>query len=198
MNADKSHLRKQLRSARRSLSQAEQQQHSLKICKQIAQQDFFQRAQCIAAYLCFDGEVNVNSLIDIAWKQGKKVALPIVPDNNNQPLTFALYQPNTPTILDRFGIVSPDLSTAETVNISDINLVLTPLVGFDKTGTRMGMGAGFYDRTFEKHHQSNRLMMIGVAHQCQHVEILERQDWDIPLPYIVTDQQVYNCLKTSL
>ncbi len=176
-------LRKILRQKRKALTAATQQQHSQLIVQHIANSNIFQNAKIIAAYLAFDGEVDIKPLINLAWTYNKTVSLPIVPKSNSQPLTFAIFEADTPTHCDRFGIESPDLSHSSSIEAHQFDMVLTPLVGFDMTGTRMGMGAGFYDRTFASHNTQ----LVGIAHQCQQVEQLTRNVWDIPLNYLATE-----------
>jgi 5-formyltetrahydrofolate cyclo-ligase len=72
--------------------------------------------------------------------------------------------------------------------------LLLPLVGFDETGNRLGMGGGYYDRTLSylrqrKHWRRPRL--VGIAHECQKVDALAPSPWDVPLDMIVTEERVY-------
>jgi 5-formyltetrahydrofolate cyclo-ligase len=71
---------------------------------------------------------------------------------------------------------------------------MLPLVGFDASGNRMGMGGGYYDRTFSFKSLKKGLRgptLIGLAHEIQRVEELPVESWDIPLTAIVTDQKSY-------
>ena len=68
--------------------------------------------------------------------------------------------------------------------------MLTPLVAFDDQGNRMGMGKGFYDRTFEFVRQTKKPILIGMAHSCQQVDYLEPTEWDIPLNGLATEEQL--------
>ena len=75
-----------------------------------------------------------------------------------------------------------------------LDLVLVPLVGFDDQGTRLGMGGGFYDRSFatrlfRRYWRKPRL--IGVAYELQRVAHLDRQPWDVALDGVVTEQRLY-------
>lgn len=76
--------------------------------------------------------------------------------------------------------------------IHQLDVVITPLVAFDITGNRMGMGGGYYDRTLANWRTDQRPLPIGYAHDCQQVDKLAKQHWDIPLPYIITPTQ-YHC-----
>ena len=76
----------------------------------------------------------------------------------------------------------------------ELDLILAPLVGFDTHGNRLGMGGGYYDRTFaylkhRLHWQKPRL--IGLAYELQRVADLANHAWDVPLQSVVTEQHIY-------
>jgi 5-formyltetrahydrofolate cyclo-ligase len=79
-----------------------------------------------------------------------------------------------------------------------LDVVLMPLVGFDRTGARLGMGGGFYDATFAFKQKlstgsktsTGKPALIGLAHACQQVESLATDTWDIPLFAIATDKEI--------
>ena len=68
-----------------------------------------------------------------------------------------------------------------------------PLVAFDKQGNRLGMGGGFYDRTLARLHEQNwqKPQLIGLAHECQKVDALPIESWDVPLKTIITPDKTY-------
>ena len=93
---------------------------------------------------------------------------------------------------NRFGIREPVDQKQHQVPAWRLSLVLMPLVGFDPQGNRLGMGGGFYDRTFA--YRTRRKTwpgptLLGVAHHCQKVSALPVASWDIPLDAIITDEQ---------
>ena len=94
---------------------------------------------------------------------------------------------------NRFGIDEP-IST-EILNANQMNIIFIPLVGFDEFKNRIGMGGGFYDRTlaFKKRQQNYKNpKLYGLAFDCQQVEKLETQDWDVPLDAIITPGKIHN------
>jgi 5-formyltetrahydrofolate cyclo-ligase len=75
-----------------------------------------------------------------------------------------------------------------------LDLVLAPLVAFDAHGNRLGMGGGFYDRSFAyllRHTRWLRPRLIGLAYDFQRQSRLPSQAWDVPLQAIATDQHLY-------
>lgn len=91
---------------------------------------------------------------------------------------------------NRFNIFEPPLNVNNIIPISNIDIIFTPLVAFDESGQRLGMGGGFYDRTLENWQQQSFYPM-GLAHTCQQVHSLPSTDWDIPLPEIITPDKVW-------
>ncbi len=93
-----------------------------------------------------------------------------------------------------YGIREPKLIPANRRAAWALDLVLLPLVAFDALGNRMGMGGGYYDRTFSFKSLRKGMTgpnLIGLAHEIQRVEKLPIESWDIPLTSIVTDSKSY-------
>ena len=86
--------------------------------------------------------------------------------------------------------------------LRDLDIVFTPLVAFDTAGNRVGMGAGFYDRSFafRKHRRNwRRPLLIGVAYDFQRVPHIPARTWDVPVDLVVTDKKTYafDCAETG-
>ena len=105
-------------------------------------------------------------------------------------MTF--YPSSNPLISNRFNIIEP-LAIGMPANIRHFDLILVPLVAFDRNGNRLGMGGGFYDRAlaFKNHNSSlRRPRLIGVAHHFQEVDEINPQPWDVRLDAILTDREL--------
>lgn len=190
----KSQLRKILRQRRRALSRQQQKTASMGLCRQIARLPAFMNSRRIAAYIPNDGEISAQPLIELAWRLGKQVYLPVLHPFRKGYLFFMEHLPDQPLALNKFGIPEPLCDHDSRVPAWTLDLVLTPLVGFDEQGNRMGMGGGFYDRTFafmETGHTPRRPRLVGVAHECQKVEALPCERWDIAMDFIATERQLY-------
>lgn len=194
-------LRRSLRNKRRKLTKIQQQQAAQLICRHIRQQAWFINATRLAIYMATDGEVNPLMLAKMAHKMGKKVYLPVLHPLHKNQLFFIRFTPTTPLHKNRFGILEPrlkgyGLKRHNNGSVQALDLILMPLVGFDAQGGRLGMGGGFYDRTLAiKPAAFKRPKLIGLAHECQKVECLPLEAWDIPLAGIVTPSKVYNISK---
>jgi 5-formyltetrahydrofolate cyclo-ligase len=144
-------------------------------------------------YLSFDGEVDLSELMETATRSGKTIVLPVINRRSDPGMCFHRYRSGDSVRCNRFGIREPCLSDRSRIRPSSIGLVLMPVVGFDRSGTRLGMGGGFYDRYFaqlaDRSGLHNRL--VGVAFECQKVKSLPRHAWDIPMTAVVTERRVY-------
>ncbi|WP_027850529.1 5-formyltetrahydrofolate cyclo-ligase [Marinospirillum insulare] len=194
---NRSSLRRLLRQKRRQLSSYEQKVASYKACQRVSQQAWFLNASNLAVYMASDGELDPLPLALKAQKMGKRVYLPVLHPLNSNHLLFIRFTSKTPLHKNRFGILEPclkgyGLERINSCKIQALDLLLMPLVGFDPHGGRLGMGGGFYDRTLAvKPNQFKRPKLIGLAHECQKVDQLSLEAWDVPLTGIVTPEEFY-------
>ncbi len=198
----RSALRQKLRQRRRQLSKPQQRRAAELLCKRLKSQPLFIRSQHIALYLPNDGEIDPTPLIRAAWKLGKRCYLPVLQPGQENRLWFIRYNATTPLIKNRYGIDQPRAHYRQSFPAKRLDLVLMPLVGFDSKGGRMGMGGGFYDRTFSFKNPTTTKSpasipsrscppyLLGLAHECQQVEQLTLASWDIPLSAIATDKRL--------
>ncbi|NVK44328.1 MAG: 5-formyltetrahydrofolate cyclo-ligase [Oceanospirillaceae bacterium] len=186
-------LRREMRRLRRGLSAREQRQASSDLLRRLTAMPLFHRARNIALYLPNDGEIDPTPLIEFCWRQGKRTFLPVLHPIRHNRLWFVPYTRNTPMQRNIYRILEPKISAAPRRPALGLDLVLLPLVAFDASGARMGMGGGYYDRTFafKQRKGPQGPALIGLAHDFQRVESLPVASWDIPLAGIVTDQGRY-------
>lgn len=177
-------LRQQIRKTRANLTALQQQQAEDSITQQALALIEAQNAQHIALYVSFDGEISTEKLIKTLWAQDKHVYLPVLHPFNSNHLLFLRYLPDTPMLKNKFGILEPKLNVQNVLPLDELDILFTPLVAFDKQGNRLGMGGGFYDRTLQ-HWQKSSFIPVGLAHQCQQVEQLPTEAWDVPLHQIL-------------
>jgi 5-formyltetrahydrofolate cyclo-ligase len=109
-------------------------------------------------------------------------------------MTFARWREGDHFVRSRFGIEEPQPG-AQTVAPTRLDVVCVPLVAFDRRGTRLGHGAGYYDATFAFRcaPRRRRPVLVGLAHAVQEVDELDRQPWDVPLDLVVTESEVIVC-----
>jgi len=187
-------LRQQIRVQRRALSVQQQKSHSHDAAKQLTHSTLFLRSQRIAFYLCADGEIDLTPILDRAHKMGKTCFLPVIHKGSQTTLWFCRYQPGDKLRPNCFGINEPDHHKHPPIKPWGLDLILMPLVAFDANCNRLGMGGGYYDRTLSFLHRRNHWRsphLIGMAHECQKVDRLPVQSWDIPLQGVITEDSFY-------
>jgi 5-formyltetrahydrofolate cyclo-ligase len=176
-----------MRAARRNLSKRQQQQAATTLQQKLSQDSNFKYAKSIALYLANDGEVNTDLTIQQAWQRGQHVYLPMLDPIRKGFLWFVEYKPNSRMRKNRFGIAEPDPRFNRRINPKFLHTVGLPLVAFDSAGNRLGMGGGFYDRSFEFCRQQGiKPKLFGLAHRCQQVDTLPMENWDIQLKGIIS------------
>jgi 5-formyltetrahydrofolate cyclo-ligase len=186
----RSQLRKEVRQRRNALSVAQQHNAAIAVTERLSKHVKIQQAKRIAIYLSNDGELSTKNFIEWCWQQHKKVYLPVVHPFNPGNLLFLNYQQETKLVNNIYGILEPQLDVTKVCPLEQLDIICTPLVAFDNSGARLGMGGGFYDRSLADWQQS-KLYPLGLAHDCQRVEKVPIESWDIPLPEIITPNN--NC-----
>ncbi len=139
--------------------------------------------QTISIYWAIRDELDCKPLLSHFMDDGHKVCLPVVM-GRGQPLEMRLWSPTDPLVPNGFNTLAPP-ETAQKV-IPDI--VVTPLLGFDKTGTRLGYGGGYYDRSLASWPQ--KPLLVGYAFGVQEFDHLPRDTHDVPLDMVVTENGV--------
>jgi 5-formyltetrahydrofolate cyclo-ligase len=181
---DNNVIRKHMRQCRNALSSNQQAEHAQLVCAHYL--DAFASSSIVhlGLSLSFDGEVSLLPLAEVLWLQGVYCYLPVI--QADQSLMFAPWYADTRFKKNRFNIPEPIVEVS--VDASVLDAVLLPLVAVDHRGNRLGMGGGYYDRTFAN--VRTRPTLIGVAHHCQFIEELQTEPWDVPLDALITEQGV--------
>ncbi len=190
----RTHLRKQLRARRRALTRQQRIDASERMADKVSASRLFCNSRRIAAYLAVDAEMDPMPLIEIAWSMRKKIYLPVLSPAYSGKLWFVRYQTHTRMIKNKFGIPEPVVNHRQRISSAALDLVLTPLVGFDNRGNRLGMGGGFYDRTFAFLNNREYLKkphLLGLAYENQRVEKLKSEAWDVQLDSVATEMDYF-------
>ncbi len=180
-----------LLSQRQSLPLSDQQQISALIVKNAKQSPFFQTSRRVAFYQPVHGEVDCKPLIEYAWQQDKLTFLPIL---SGKKLQFIQYQPNQPLIENHYHIKEPIATPENRIDTTSLDLVFVPLVAFDEQMHRIGMGKGYYDRTFaylKAQPSFKKPKLLGLAYEFQKLVSILPNHWDVPLHQVITEKQIY-------
>lgn len=142
----------------------------------------------VAGYWAVGGEIALH-----AWQSRLSEALtyclPVLADDGR--LRFAPWRPGEPLVTNRFGIPEPDIAPHACLDADRLALAVVPLVGFDAAGNRLGMGGGWYDRTFAGRGEVVGPRLVGAAYELQRVDALAPAAWDVPLDAVCTECATY-------
>jgi 5-formyltetrahydrofolate cyclo-ligase len=200
---DRKAIRESIRRQRLEIADEVRQIASQRICRTMAQLHSFQEARKVAGFLAFEGEAEPLELMTLAYQQQKSVYVPIIVAKG-EPLKFAPWHPRIPMKRNFFGIEEPDVSEEEWIVADELDFVICPLVAFDQWCHRIGVGAGYYDRTFaflvgstseRSRSSSHPTILAGFAFEIQHVTRIETAPWDVNLDWVVTEKQIYRRLN---
>ncbi|MES1190237.1 MAG: 5-formyltetrahydrofolate cyclo-ligase [Steroidobacter sp.] len=182
-------LRKDLRQRRRMLSVTYRKLAAQRVKTLFARSGWLRSGQRIAVYLATSEELDLQPLIELAWRNGCRIFIPHITHTRRRRMAFHAYHANTKLVTHRWGIKQPATLSAP-VATRTLDAVLLPTVGFDHAGHRLGMGGGFYDRHFTNLHHTRlrKPVLIGVAYACQEVPAIEAQPHDIQLDAILTER----------
>ena len=187
---DRQDIRTHVRHLRRALTPEQQQLAAVQAAECALNFAPIQQAKKIALFLSFDGELNTRPLIAKLWQHKQQVYLPVLHPFSEGQLLFIRYDEYTTLTPNRLRIPEPPLDIRNLATLSELDVLLVPLVAFDKQGQRLGMGGGFYDRTLQNW-QQHGFLPVGLGHDCQRVDDLPVAEWDVPLPAMITPSKIW-------
>jgi 5-formyltetrahydrofolate cyclo-ligase len=142
----------------------------------------------VSAFSSFRSEINTMPLLVRLAGEGWMTALPIIP-GQGVPLIFRAWAPGEPTVAGDWGIPRPPDTAPEV----EPDVLLVPLLAFDRAGYRLGYGGGFYDRTLEKLRRKKTVIAIGLAYAAQEWPEVPRGIHDQALDYVMTERGTIRC-----
>jgi 5-formyltetrahydrofolate cyclo-ligase len=160
------------------------------ITAHIAATRWLRGERAIGLYVSIGSEVPTASIRALAGRRHCPVYLPCIVDYRHRRMVFAR-DAGPLTAINRLGI--PEPAPLRIIPVRALSVVLLPLLGFDRRGTRLGTGGGYYDRMFayRRHrHTWHRPLLVGIAYQCQQLAMIEHASHDVPLDAVVTEDGV--------
>jgi 5-formyltetrahydrofolate cyclo-ligase len=139
----------------------------------------------VSGYSPIRSEIDPTSLMQALAAQGAQLALPAI-TARGQSLRFRAWFAGDKLLRGPLGILEPSPAAAEIIP----DIVLVPLAAFDRTGHRIGYGAGHYDRTLAQLRKSKTVTAIGIAFAAQEVEAVPALQHDVALDYVLTETQL--------
>ena len=186
---DKAELRKVMKRRRSGLSAERILMYSGCIAENLIQRQEYVDASVLLAYVSFSSEVNTHFLIEKAWSDGKRVAVPKCVDD--QKLEFQYIHSFDDLAPGKYGIPEPVTGDRVEYSEDDKCLLLLPGVAYTNSGDRLGYGGGYYDRYLKKHDTIPNVML---AYSLQEAESLPVDDKDVPADMIITE---IGCIETG-
>jgi 5-formyltetrahydrofolate cyclo-ligase len=183
-------IRRRLRKRRAELTAAQRAAGARAITEHIAATRWLRGGRSIGLYVSIGAEVPTDALRALAARRHCPVYLPNIVDYRYHRMVFARDDGALPSI-NRLGI--PEPAALRIIPVRALSVVLLPILGFDRHGTRLGTGGGYYDRIFayRRHrHSWHRPLLVGIAFQCQLLPVIERGSHDVPLDAIVTEDGI--------
>lgn len=190
MSSEKKAIRARMRKARQALSPQSQHLAATALMRSVSKNLWFRLGRCFACYSTVDGELGTQALIQTLWLKKKRCALPVLNKVGEPRLQFREFEPHSPRQYNTFGILEPKLTPLIPPYLFDV--IFLPLVAFDTRGNRLGMGAGYYDRTLAAKRLGplvKRPILVGLAYDFQQVDTLPCEPWDVRLDAVCTPTQ---------
>ncbi|MDH5834311.1 5-formyltetrahydrofolate cyclo-ligase [Luteimonas kalidii] len=182
-------LRRAMRARRRALPAPERIAAAAPLAERLLALPFAPRTGTVAGYWAMDGEIALHAW-QLGLPTGVRYCLPVL--HADTTLRFAPWTPGAPLVSNRYGIPEPEVPAAALLAPAQLDLVVVPLVAFDARGHRLGMGGGWYDRTFAfRTSQAGPPRLVGAAFALQQAEAIVPQPWDVPLDAVCTESDTF-------
>lgn len=182
---DKSELRRLARSRRRVLDAQARADAEERIAAHLQARALAERWQRVAAYAAVASEAGLGAWFAQLASSEVELCLPAI--GTDGTMRFRRWRPGELLHAGPFAIAQP-AETSPVVDPESLDVTLLPMLAFDAAGTRLGSGAGYYDRAFAfRIGRAPPPRLIGIAFAAQRVDALPREAWDVPLDAIVTE-----------
>ena len=142
----------------------------------------------VSGFHPYKDEISILPLLGVLASEGWETALPVV-TGAGLPLVFRVWAPGSPTVPGIWNIPMPPEGSAAV----EPDVLLVPLLAFDRKGYRLGYGGGFYDRTLAMLRAKKPVIAIGVAYAGQEIPEIPRGSFDQPMDWIMTERETLRC-----
>jgi 5-formyltetrahydrofolate cyclo-ligase len=188
-------LRREMLARRGAMAAEERKRLSAAAQGALIQSDWFLGARLLLLYSPFRGETETSLIVKEALRGGKRLALPRVEQETRRLWLHAWSGAVSDLCSGAFGILEPGADGA-LVEPGAVDLVVVPGVAFDRHGTRLGYGGGYFDRTLPMIRRANPApRLIGLGYGFQVVPELPRDPHDIPVDAVATEAGLIRCGK---
>lgn len=186
---DKVELRRQLQNRLLSMPDQQRQDKSRKACRNLIATERFQEASTVMLFLSLPHEVDTSEAILHAWQLGKTVAVPRISWQQRHMIPVGISSLETGFTTGTLGLRNP--VDGVPIPFGQIDLVISPALGYDRRGNRLGRGRAFYDRFFAN--EALTASRCGLAFIEQVVDSIPVAEGDQPVDFLVTDEGIIGC-----
>lgn len=190
--ASRSQLRDAMRVRRRALDAPARLAAAQSVRHHLDALPAFTSADRVAGYWAVNGELPLNLALGSLASRGQRYYLPRV--EADYRMQFTAWHAGEAVEPNRHGI--PEPVRGDTIDGAELDVVLAPLVAFDRAGGRLGNGAGYYDRAFAflgGRARPTKPLLIGIGYGFQECPHLDTEPWDVVLDYVVTEHALIDC-----
>ena len=186
-------LRAHMRETRAHLGAAQRIAAAEGVVRALEQLPEFMVDRNVAGYWAVGGELPLHIAVARLRARGQNYCVPVLA---GRELRFAPLAPRAELRTNRFGIPEPACAEADLLAPAQLDLVLVPLTAFDRRGGRLGMGGGYYDRTFAFLHGAPRPaqpLLVGIGYSFQEIAGLDARAHDVTMDFIATERELVDC-----
>jgi 5-formyltetrahydrofolate cyclo-ligase len=191
---DRAALRARLREQRERLPPRARIEAAAGVAASLQQLPEFLVDERVAGYWAVGGEAPLHAVVADLGSRGQRYLLPVLMPGRR--LQFAPWRRDAEMRANRYGIPEPQCAPADLLTPETLDLVLVPLLGFDRLGNRLGAGGGFYDRSFAFLQGAVRPaqpVLVGIGYSFQELPALDAAAWDVRLDFVATERELIDC-----
>ena len=185
MTASKKEIRKEMAAAFALIDKQEHEKTSQKLQERLFQSGLWKNAKTIAVYLSIGNEWDTRNIVEQAFIEGKKVAVPkTIPDTKE--LIFYEIKNFSQTVKGNFGLEEPNIEKTQPIDKDAIELLIVPGLVFTQDGYRVGFGGGYYDRYLTDFIHPT----ASLVYTMQLIDDFPIEPFDIPVNYLITEKGI--------
>lgn len=187
-------LRARLRARRKALTAGERIEAAEGVASALAQLADFMVDERIAGYWAIDGELPLHVVVGQLSQRGQRYCLPRI--SGPRELSFVPWRAGAQLEANRYGIPEPVCTEQDLLPPQAMDIVLLPLLGFDRRGHRIGYGGGYYDASFSflrERAEPASPLLVGIGYAAQQLDAIATEEWDVKLDYVATEKELIDC-----
>lgn len=188
----KKSIRNMILEKRNALTTEEITEAEKLIINNLMELEHFKQAKNVFCYLSFRSEVPTQAVIRYCQQQGKSLYIPACVDETKE-MIISLYDSEVKLEPSKYGVLEPNKDTIKIVDRNILDVAIMPGAVFDVKGYRIGYGAGYYDKFYAR--TDKQIYKIALAYSFQIIDNVPKDDFDVPVDYIVTEKAVVKCSR---